>query len=64
MRQLTPFKIKILSLGLTQKEVARRTKIAQGTLSQIATAQYVPDNQQKQKLAKALNCTVPELFIQ
>ncbi len=59
---LTKLKIVILKRGLTQKAVAEKAGIHESTLSQIARGTYVPDQKQKERIARAVETNPDDIF--
>lgn len=51
-----------LALGLSQGELARRTGLSRQAISSIESGQYVPNTVAALALARALHCTVEQLF--
>jgi transcriptional regulator with XRE-family HTH domain len=62
MKRLTKFKLKLLEKGLTQREVAWRAGITEGLMSLIVNGRFNPDEQQMEKIAKAIELPKNELF--
>jgi len=48
--------------GLTQWDIAIKTGISQPTLSLIERGYVTPKEQEKKKIARALNCKVTDIF--
>jgi transcriptional regulator with XRE-family HTH domain len=59
----TRLKVEIWGRGLTQREVARRARIDEATMSMIANGRLVPTPFQQVKIAEVLDRTVSELFL-
>lgn len=55
---------KRLDLDMTQVELAKRSRIVYSTISMIERGHIQPSEKQKRRLAKALNCSVEEIFPQ
>ena len=62
MNRLTPLKQVLLEKGITQKEVARRTKLNTAIVSMIANGRYIPTEQQKGRIADAMQLPARQLF--
>ena len=62
MKHLTKLKLVLLQNGLSQREVARKSRINEGLMSLIVSGRYIPDHQQMERLAAALQLPKEELF--
>jgi transcriptional regulator with XRE-family HTH domain len=60
--KLTPFRRAILENGSTQREVAAKSGIHESIISLIASGRYLPDSQQRIKIANALGRYENEIF--
>lgn len=56
-------KAAIFASGNPQREIARRAKMHETLLSHILSGRYTPDEDEKTRIAKALNAKVEDLFI-
>ena len=63
MKKPTRLKVEIWGRGLTQREVARRAKIDEATLSMIVCGRLVPTPLEQMKIAAVLDSTVSDLFL-
>lgn len=55
-------KMAIFEAGLTQRELARRAGIAESFLSMAVNGSYIPNEQQKTRIANELGKSKAELF--
>jgi transcriptional regulator with XRE-family HTH domain len=63
MKRLTRLRLKLLEKGLTQREVARKAGMTEGLMSLIVNGRFIPDEQQKEKIAKAVGLPEVDLFV-
>jgi len=61
-RKNKKLKIKLIEKDISQKEISRKTDIAENYLSSIINGRYLPSDEQKQKIAHALNCNPKDIF--
>jgi transcriptional regulator with XRE-family HTH domain len=62
MKGITKLRLKLLELGLTQREVARKASITESLMSLIANGRFIPDEQQKDRIAKIIALPKEDLF--
>ncbi|ACL04486.1 transcriptional regulator, XRE family [Desulfatibacillum aliphaticivorans] len=48
--------------GLRQKDLAKKVGRSESEVSQVVNGKLILDNSIKAKYAKALNCTIPDIF--
>ncbi len=62
MPKVTRLKIRMLERGITQRRLAEQTGINRAQICWISQGRLMPDDRQKQKIARALKADVQELF--
>jgi len=62
LKKITKLKVEIWKSGLTQKSIAKKARINEGILSQIANGKLLPDKRQRQRIAVALGVHQEDLF--
>ena len=55
-------KIKIFEKGITQRTLSKKIGIPESMLSMLINGKYIPTDQEKKKIADALECKREELF--
>lgn len=55
-------RMKLLEKGLSQREVAQRAGMTEGLMSLIVSGRYLPDHQQRKRIADAIQVPEKELF--
>jgi len=60
----TELKNILFDKGITQRELARKSKIAEAIVSMIIHGKYVPDDRQRKKIAAVLRTRERDLFVQ
>ena len=61
-KKLSPLLIKLLSNGVTQREIAKKSRMAESKISEIISGRIVPKRNEKQRIARALGCEEFEIF--
>jgi transcriptional regulator with XRE-family HTH domain len=62
MKGITKLRLKLLRQGLTQREVAIKAGIAESLMSLIVNGRFIPDEQQKERIAEVLALPKEDLF--
>ena len=62
MKKLTRLRLKLLEMGLTQREVARKAGMTEGLMSLIVNGRFIPDERQMELISKAVGFPIDDLF--
>jgi transcriptional regulator with XRE-family HTH domain len=59
---LTKLKLKLLEIEITQREVSLQSGINESIISLICKGRFLPDQEQRKKIAKVLKLPEEDLF--
>jgi transcriptional regulator with XRE-family HTH domain len=62
MRKITKLKLRLLERGLSQKQLAEKAQINRGLVSLICNGRYIPSEQQRARIAEAIQLPEDQLF--